>query len=96
MRRLKGRLREVLASLDMFLVVSFDFGGTSAVKIHCATPSENVGRSMFAAMSDRHRDENEKRLASGAGSLLIDLVEVPNEYSSSDGHTLFWGSEKVA
>lgn len=80
----------------MFLVVSFDFGGTSAVKIHCATSSEPVGRSMFAAMTDRHRDENAKREASGAGSLLIELVEVPDEYSSSDGHMLFWGSEKVA
>ena len=78
--------------MPKYILVSFDFGGTSAVKVHCVTSSEAVGRSMFAAMADRYVPENETRAASGAGKLLLELLEVPDEYSSSDGTTLFWGA----
>jgi hypothetical protein len=49
---------------------------------------------MFAAMADRCATENETRAAAGAGRLLLELLEVPDEYSSSDGTTLFWGEGK--
>lgn len=77
-----------------YVLVSFDFGGTSAVKVHCVTKSEAIGRSMYATVADRHKDANAKRQSTESGSVLVELVELPDDFSSSDGHILFWGPDK--
>ncbi len=77
--------------MPQYVLVSFDFGGT--VKVHCVTKSEAIGRSMYAAVADRHRDTN-RRASDSLPRVLVELVEMPDEFSSSDGRVLFWGPEK--
>lgn len=73
--------------------MSYDFGGTAAVKIHCATASLDTARERYTTLADSHRIQNVQRLAAEAGSTLIELVEVPDGFDSDAGHTMFWGGD---
>ena len=75
--------------------MSYDFGGTAAVKIHSATTSLDTARARYAALADTHRIQNMTRFAADAGSTLIELVEVPDGFDSDAGHTLFWGGDSA-
>ena len=81
--------------MGTYMVVSFDFGGTSAVKVHCVTKTEAVGRTVYAAVSDSVKASNTARGESEAGGVLVDLFHVPDGYSSVEGHTLFWGNDNA-
>lgn len=81
--------------MPMYIVMSYDFGGTATVKIHCTTASLEIARARYTTLADTHRIQNMNRIAANAGSTLIELAEVPDDFDSDAGHTLFWGEDSA-
>ena len=77
--------REV-ASETIYVVSSFDFGGTNNVKIHAASADYNLAQAVYQSVranSDLHYD------ATNSTRLLVELTPIP---PGANAITLFWGS----
>ena len=63
----------------LYVVVSFDFGGSSDVKVHAATADLALARTTYEAVC--------------ADRALVELVHVPRDTAllGRDALTLFWG-----
>ena len=72
-----------------YVVTSFDFGGSSNVKIHVATDSLPLAQDVYAAVCGQAGPA-----ASDGVKVLVELTQVPKDISllGTDALTLFWGS----
>jgi hypothetical protein len=75
----------------MFLVLSFDFGGTSFVKLHAFTPALDKAETVYDQLTREWHDYNQKMEKEGV-RFLISIVEV-NEFLSAEMDVdLFFGN----
>lgn len=68
-----------------YVVVSFDFGGSSDVRIHALTDDIENAKKVHSQL-----DANSPAAREGY-QRLIQVVRLPGEYVSREGHCLFWG-----
>jgi hypothetical protein len=79
----------------MFLVVSFDFGGSSNVALHACTTDEEAAKALYDCLVTKYAPANAKAAAEDNGcARLVELVRVDgNNFLSDKGYVLFWGSK---
>ena len=77
----------------MYLVQSFDFGGSSDVAVHALTSVMEDAERAYAAVLARHAAYNAKSPVTGA-KRLVERVEVPEGYSCVEGFKLYWGWDR--
>jgi hypothetical protein len=70
----------------MYLVISFDFLGSSDVVVHSVTSSMDTAMNMYTMLMDENA--NQKRFH----DKLVEVLEIPSNYCSLEGHTMFWPS----
>ena len=73
----------------MFVVVSFDFGGSSSVALHACTEDRTAAEALYEELAASRADYNRRHRAEGMAR-LVELLEVPDGYASRDGAVLFW------
>lgn len=74
--------------LRMYLVISFDFCGSSDVKIHILTQDKEKALKMYNNVLKLLKLDNEDE------TYQLQLVSVPDDFSCKKGYTLFWGKMK--
>lgn len=82
----------------MFLVASFDFGGSSDVALHACTADEGAAAAVYERLARAWAAHNARcyKAAEGAAR-LVELLRVDGGGFASDaGHTLFWGGGGAA
>ena len=80
----------------MYVVTSFDFGGSSNVKLHVATADANLAQEVYASVLDACNLKNTAYAsADGAARALVELTQVPADTKllGADARTLFWGGD---
>jgi hypothetical protein len=75
----------------MHVVTSFDFGGTSNVKLHAVTDDPDLAQDVYAsvlAVCDQHNSN-----AHPTTRMMVELTHVPKDTKllGADALTLFWG-----
>ena len=78
-----------MASPKMFILVSLDFGGSTAVSLHAVTTDEKAARDAYHELEGRYKENNEKGNNQGY-SMLIELFESTREFVCPAGLTLYW------
>jgi hypothetical protein len=78
----------------MFILVSLDFGGSTAVAIHAVTADEKAARDAFVELNARFAEHNAKGEDAGYG-MLVELVESTRDFVCPEGLTLFWTQRTV-
>ena len=71
-----------MASPKMFILVSLDFGGSTAVSLHAVTADEKAARDAYHELEGRYKENNEKGNNQGY-SMLIELLESMRVAASS-------------
>jgi len=73
----------------MYVVVSFDFGGSNEQKIYCMnnryTTSHNIYQNLIKTL-DLHDSDK------GYGH-IVQMLEIPDEYVNDKGYTFYWGNK---
>ena len=77
----------------IYVVTSFDFGGSSNVKLHVATADANLAQEVYASVLDACNLKNAAYTGGGA-RMLVELTQIQEDTKllGDDAHTLFWGS----
>jgi hypothetical protein len=75
----------------MNVVTSFDFGGTSNVKLHAVTDDLDLAQEVYASVlrvCDQHNNNSHP-----ATMMMVELTHVPKDtrLMGADALTLFWG-----
>ena len=75
----------------MYIVTSFDFGGSSAVKLHVVTADLTLAQEVYASVLAVCALHN--ATCSDAARLLVELTHIPQDTKllGADARTLFWG-----
>lgn len=66
--------------MSQYIVISFDIFNDSSCKFHCMTTSKQDACDMYQHLMSTI-DKN----------VLVELLEVSNNFSNYNGHTLYWG-----
>jgi hypothetical protein len=76
---------------QMYVVTSFDYGGSSAVKLHVVTADLALAQEVYAAVLAVCDEHN--ATCDAAARLLVELTHVPQDAKllGADARTLFWG-----
>jgi len=77
----------------MYVVTSFDFGGTSNVKLHVATADAKLAQEVYTSVLDACNLHNAAYAsAGGAARMLVELTQIPEDTKllGADARTLFW------
>lgn len=78
----------------MYIVVSFDFGGSSNVALHCCTSDIVMAEALYEKIAQSYVEYNSARdRDDDAAMRLVELVEVQDGFSSEEGLTLYWGNQ---
>ena len=77
----------------MYVVTSFDFGGSSNVKLHIATADANLAQEVYASVLDACNLKN--AAYTGGARMLVELTQIPADTKllGADARTLFWGGD---
>ena len=77
----------------MYVVTSFDFGGSSNVKLHVATADANLAQEVYASVLDACNLKN--AAYTGGARMLVELTHIPADTKllGADARTLFWGGD---
>lgn len=67
----------------------FDFGGQSDVTLHACTTNKDAAEAIFSKLDAAFKPYNKKVVKEGAAK-LVDLIHVPDDYVSEEGHTFYW------
>jgi len=78
----------------MYLVISFDFGGNSDVKLHCLSKDGLVAKNTYDDVL-KDIEEYNKKYEGGGIKKLLDLIKVPDEFTEKTDQfpepiTFFW------
>lgn len=71
----------------MFVVVSFDFGGSSSVAVHAVTSEEGPALEVWTAIAGKARPT----IPDEGAKLLVELWDFEDGFVSEVGAGLFWG-----
>jgi len=74
----------------MYVVLSFDFGGNSDVRLHCVSVDGLKAQRIYDSVCEQYRDYNEKYNKHSVRK-LVDLIKVPDELEWEEGVLAFWG-----
>ena len=79
--------------MSSYLVISFDFGGSSDVKVHVATASVDLAQTVYEEVCAECDAQNARCAASGAAKRLVERARVPADKAlvGAEALTLFWG-----
>lgn len=69
----------------MYLVMSFDFGNTSSVNLHCMTKNMKLANDTYTSILDQ------LERVFGEYSELLELVEVDEDFDGA--YCFYWGNE---
>lgn len=72
----------------MFVVLSFDFGGGSNVRLHACTDDETRARTTYLAVKSKW-DEYNRRFAQTGMQCLVQMIRVPDAYADIEGFDVF-------
>ena len=74
------------------VVTSFDFGGTSNVKLHAVTDDPDLAQEVYASVLAVCNQNNSN--TDPATRMMVELTHVPKDTRllGADALTLFWGS----
>ena len=76
-----------MADNKRFVVVSLDFGGSSDVKMHYLGSNLAKAQIIYKTIEiESLKTADEKNFC----KLLVDLLEVDDDFANVDGHTCFW------
>ncbi len=77
----------------MYVVTSFDFGGTSNVKLHAVTDDEDLAQDVYASVLAACDESNRNTNHHPATMMMVELTRVPKNARllGADALTLFWG-----
>jgi hypothetical protein len=76
----------------MYVLVSFDFGGSDNVAIHAVTGDRAAAERMWHVVSSKPRARPPPSYAQCAPyHVLVELWEFPDGYASEAGCGIFWG-----
>ena len=80
----------------VYVVTSFDFGGSSDVKIHAVTDSYDMAQAVYSEVLAVCNLTNAARCCDAA-RMLAELTDVPMDTKlvGSDAKTLFWPAHRV-
>lgn len=74
----------------MFLVLSFDFGGSSDVRVHGLTSDDRKAQIAYDSVCRQFEAYNEKHKDDGLRK-LVDMIAMPDDFVWEEGFTAFWG-----
>jgi len=76
----------------IYVVTSFDFGGSSNVKLHVATADASLAQEVYESVLEACNLKN-KAYTDGAARALVELTQIQEDTKllGDDAHTLFWG-----
>ena len=79
--------------MSSYLVISFDFGGSSDVKVHAATACADLAWTVYEEVRAECDAQNAGYAASGGAKRLVELARVPADKAlvGAEAPTLFWG-----
>ena len=77
----------------MHVVTSYDFGGSSEIKMHVVTDDLDLAQDVYAsvlAVCDQHNTGR-----TGAIKMMVELTHLPKDTKllGADARLLFWGSK---
>ena len=77
----------------MYVVTSYDFGGTSDVKLHVVTDRLELAQEVYAKVKTVCESHNAGHLDDGT-KMLVELTHVDQDTPllGADARVLFWGS----
>ena len=77
------------------IVTSFDFGGSSAVKLHVVTLDLTLAQEVYASVLAVCALHN--ATCSAGARLLVELTHIPQDTKllGADARTLFWGDKSA-
>lgn len=78
----------------MFILVSLDFGGSTAVALHAVTADEKAARDAYEELVKRHEEDNKWGNDHGYG-MLVELLESTRDFVCPEGLTLYWNQRTV-
>ena len=81
-----------------YVVTSYDFGGSSAVRLHVVTDQLDLARRVYASVLDACEPAPKCADACGAPRWLVELTRVAQDTPllGDDAPTLFWGGDGAA
>ena len=81
----------------VYLVTSFDFGGSSYVKVHVVTDDLPTAETVYASVMEVCNTENARADEDSPCKMLVELTHVPLNAPllGSNALTLYWGDDKV-
>lgn len=82
----------------VYVVSSYDFGGSGDVKVHIITESPQKAQEVYTKVLAEADKINEKNKQVLGARYLVELTEVPveKELIDSEAIKLFWGKHAVA
>ena len=77
----------------IYVVTSFDFGGSSNVKLHVATADASLAQEVYESVLDACNLKNAAYASTGGARMLVELTQIQEDTKllGDDAHTLFWG-----
>lgn len=72
----------------MFLIISYDLTDTTDVKVQACMHNLKDAEEVYESIRTKKDSNND--------DMLLELINVPDNYSSVDGHTLFWGRKDAS
>lgn len=84
------KLENKIKKTKMFIVVSFDFGGTSNQCIHCLNNNYDKAFQIYKNLIetlDIHKSDK------GCGH-IVELLEISESYENTKGYCFYWPSEE--
>ena len=73
----------------MYIVVSYDFGGSSSVTLHSVTTDLLDATAVYERVASAVSDYNRRYVHEGLIH-IVELVSVPSGFSDARGFQLFW------
>lgn len=75
----------------MYIILSFDFGGSYDVVLHCMSVDGLKAQRIYNILVDKYKNYNHTFENQGV-KRLIEFLKVPDDFEWEEGMTFFWGS----
>jgi hypothetical protein len=76
--------------------VSFDYGGSESVKLHCVTHDRSSAEALYDRLDARIRGQHPVPLVGDRTvfNTLVELLEVDDPFLDEAGVGIYWGKER--
>lgn len=75
----------------MYMVVSFDFGGSSEVRLHCCHADAGTANAVYERVAAAAAAYNARIGTSAGAGVLVELLRTPAAGFIDEPRVLFWG-----